>query len=231
VKSGVRAEFFPNYYVNVVFTYLWVIGITNAFNLLDNLNGLSAGIACISALFLGVTFWMDGRIVVACLSVALAGSCLGFLKHNFPRASIFMGDSGSLVIGFLCASFVLLGNWDVTGFSRSVAVAFIILGYPIFDTSLVIAMRVIERRSVFQGGKDHSSHRLALLGLRKRRTVLAIYGICVALGLSALLAKLSPRPLALWVMVLTGLAMLGLGVRLGMVNTGRFGRKKGRMNA
>ena len=226
VKSGVRIEFLHNYYINVVVTYLWIIGITNAFNLLDNLNGLSAGIACISSLFLGATMCMDNRFEIAALSFALAGSCLGFLKHNFPRAHIFMGDTGSLVIGFLLASLVLLGSWNSADFTKSVAVPLIILAYPIFDTTLVSVMRILEGRSIFQGGKDHSSHRLALLGLRKKRAVLVIYAICFALGLSALIVRVSPFKISACVITLVVVSVLGLGIRLGMVTTGRFGRKK-----
>ncbi len=228
VKCGVRIEFFRHYYLAVVLTYVWVVGVTNAFNLLDNLNGLSAGVACISSLFFGATMWMDKRFEIAAIAFALGGSCLGFLRHNFPRARIFMGDTGSLMIGFVAASLALLGDWNTIEFSKSLAIPLIILGYPIFDTVLVIVMRVLEGRSIFQGGKDHSSHRLALLRLRKKRAVLVIYALCAGLGICALLVKALPLKPAMVVVAIVAASALGLGVRLGMVTTGRFGRKKGK---
>ncbi|MBU0605238.1 MAG: hypothetical protein KKH77_02990, partial [Candidatus Omnitrophica bacterium] len=99
---------------------------------------------------------------------------------------------------------------------------------PIFDTMLVTVMRLAEGRSIFQGGRDHSSHRMALLGLRKRRTVIAIYGICVVLGLSALLVQRLPLKSALILIGCVAVSMVALGVRLAYVDTGRFGRNKGK---
>jgi UDP-GlcNAc:undecaprenyl-phosphate GlcNAc-1-phosphate transferase len=226
VKSGLHIDFFPNYYVNVILTYLWIVGITNSFNLLDNMNGLSAGIAVIAGLFFGIAMWTGKQVEVALVSFALAGSCLGFLKHNFPRASIFMGDTGSLVIGFLLASTAILGSWSTRFLTTSLSMPFIILGYPIFDTVLVIIMRLKEGRSIFQGGRDHSSHRLALLGFRKRRAVLAIYAVCLALGASALVIQRVSLKAALFLILVVAISLAAFGIRLGMVRTGRYGRKK-----
>ena len=226
VKSGVRIEFLGNYYLNTIFTYLWLVGITNSFNLLDNMNGLSAGIAVIASAFFGIAMWSSGQVEIAAISFAMAGACLGFLKHNFPRANIFMGDSGSLVIGFVLASIAILGSWKTRFLTTSLAMPAVILAYPIFDTTLVTIMRLLEGRSVFQGGRDHSSHRLALLGLRRRGTVLVIYGICITLGLSALLIQRISIRSATAVIVLTAISMVSLGLRLAMVDTGRYGRMK-----
>lgn len=228
VKAGIRIDFLNNYYLNVVMTYIWIVGITNAFNLLDNMNGLSAGIASIAAFFFGLIMWGSGQLFVALISFALAGATLGFLTHNFPRAKIFMGDTGSLVIGFVLASLAVMGSWCTDYLTTSVAMPLVILAYPIFDTTLVTFMRLKEKRSIFQGGKDHSSHRLALLGLKKRRAVLVIYGICTALGLSALLIQRLRLPNALALLTLVVVGMAALGIRLARVDTGRFGRNKGR---
>jgi len=227
IKAGVRMEFLHNYYLNVIITYVWLIGITNAFNLLDNMNGLSAGIAAIAAIFFGLTMWSGRQMDVAVISFAMAGATLGFLRHNFPKGSIFMGDTGSLVIGFVLASTAVLGSWTTDYLTTSLAMPIIILGYPIFDTMLVTAIRLMEGRSVFQGGKDHSSHRLALLGLKKKRAVLVIYGICAALGLSALVIQRMRPKGAITLICALALCMLSLGIRLAMVDTGRFGRSKG----
>jgi UDP-GlcNAc:undecaprenyl-phosphate GlcNAc-1-phosphate transferase len=167
IKAGVRAEFLGNYYLDVVFTYLWIVGITNSFNLLDNMNGLSAGIASIAAIFFGILAYMNGQHMVCALSFALAGCTMGFLRHNFPKASIFMGDAGSLIIGYLLSVIAILANWKTRSMSTSLIVPLLVLGYPIFDTTLVTIIRMLEKRSVFEGGKDHSSHRIALLGLKK----------------------------------------------------------------
>jgi UDP-GlcNAc:undecaprenyl-phosphate/decaprenyl-phosphate GlcNAc-1-phosphate transferase len=226
IKSGVRMEFLNNYYLNVIVTYIWLVGITNAFNLLDNMNGLSSGIAAIAAIFFGIVMWSTNQLCIAVVCFAIAGAALGFLKHNFPKANIFMGDTGSLVIGFVLASIGVLGSWKTKFLTTSVAMPIIILAYPIFDTTLVTVMRLIEGRSVFQGGKDHSSHRLALLGLKKTRAVLVIYGICIALGLSALLIPRLPLKNALIVIGALAIGMIFLGIRLALVDTGRYGRIK-----
>lgn len=226
IKSGVRIDFLHNYYLNMIFTYLWIIGITNSFNLLDNMNGLSAGIAAIAAIFFGIVMWTSQQIEIAIVSFAVAGSSLGFLKHNFPKANIFMGDTGSLVIGFVLACTAAWGSWSTRFLTTSLAMPVIILGYPIFDTTLVTVMRLLEGRSVFQGGKDHSSHRLALLGFKRRGAVLSIYGVCVVLGFEALIIQRVPLKLAIAVMIFLVVSMLGLGIRLSMVDTGRFGRNK-----
>lgn len=227
VKSGVRIEFMNNYYIGMILTYLWIVGITNSFNLLDNMNGLSAGIAVIAAVFFGLIMWMTDQVEVAFVSFALAGACLGFLKHNFPRAHIFMGDTGSLVIGFTLSVIAVMGSWSTRFLTTSLAMPAVILAYPIFDTTLVTFIRIKEGRSIFQGGRDHSSHRLALLGLKSRRAVLVIYGICVALGSSALVIQKVSLKCAILIIILIALSLLALGVRLAMVKTGRTGRKKG----
>jgi UDP-GlcNAc:undecaprenyl-phosphate GlcNAc-1-phosphate transferase len=226
IKAGVRIDFLQNYYLNTIFTYLWIVGITNAFNLLDNMNGLSAGIAAIAAIFFGIVMWNGTQMAVAIVSFAIAGASIGFLKHNFPHARIFMGDSGSLVLGFLLASTAILGSWSTRFLTTSLAMPVIILAYPIFDTTLVTIMRIKEGRSIFQGGKDHSSHRLALIGFKKKGAVLVVYGVCIALGISALIIQKLPLVPALIVIVIVAVSMAAFGIRLAMVDTGRFGRAK-----
>ena len=229
-KSGIRISFLGNYYLNLFFTYLWIIGMTNAFNLLDNMNGLSAGIAIIASFFFGIISWMNGQGAVSILSFCLCGSCLGFLRYNFPKARIFMGDAGSLVIGFMLATIAISGNWRSMGLMTSLAVPILVLTYPIFDTTLVTIMRILQGRSIFQGGKDHSSHRLALLGFKTKNTVLLVYLICTILGLSAFFVSRASFNAAVIVIVIVSIAMLIFGIRLSLVNTGRFGRKKSAVN-
>ena len=163
--------------------------------------------------------------MTATFAIALCGSSLGFLKHNFPKASIFMGDTGSLFIGFALACIAIIGSWETPTKITSLAVPIFILGYPIFDTTLVTIMRIKERRSIFQGGKDHSSHRLALLGLKKKRAVLVIYGITFVLGLCAYTLTNVTANIAITIMCLTFLALCILGIRLGMLPLNREGKR------
>ena len=226
IKAGVRIEFVNNYYISVALTYLWIIGITNAFNLSDNMNGLSAGIAGISAVFFGVIAYMDGQPIISAVSFALAGSTFGFLKHNFPKASLFMGDAGSLVLGYALAVIAIMGKWTTYIWTTSLMVPILVLGYPIFDTALVSVIRILERRSIFQGGKDHSSHRIALLGFKRYKTVLVIYGICVILGLTAVAVTKTHWRIGIALGAAVLVLMLIFGVLLSFIDTKRFGRKK-----
>lgn len=227
IKSGLVIDFIPNYYLSVIITYIWIIGITNSFNLLDNMNGLSAGIAGISALFFGIIAYLNGHLVITAISLAIAGASLGFLKHNFPKASLFMGDSGSLVLGYALSVLAVLSGWRTASFTTAICVPILVLGYPIFDTTLVSIIRIFEGRSIFQGGKDHSSHRLSLLGLKRYKTVLIIYTICIYLGIMAIVVTKASFIVGLVIMFFTCASMIGLGIRLSLVDTKSFGRKKG----
>jgi len=188
-KLGLRVTTIEDYYLCMFFTVFWIVGITNAFNLLDNLNGLSSGVAAIASVFFCVIAFFNGNYLTATLSAGVAGSCIGFLKYNFPRARIFMGDSGSLVLGFLLACLGIMGSWETETIGLSLSIPIVILSYPIFDTTLVTIIRIAEGRSIFQGGTDHSSHILAFVGLKKKRAVLLIFAVCFLLGLSALVIK------------------------------------------
>lgn len=226
VKSGLRVEFINNYYLSVAITYVWIIGITNSFNLLDNMNGLSAGIAVISAFFFGIISYMNGQYEISIISFALAGGSIGFLRYNFPKASIFMGDTGSLVLGYVLSTIAIMGNWKTYILTTSLMVPVLVLGYPIFDTALVSIMRLLEKRSIFQGGKDHSSHRLALMGFKRVKAVLIIYAICIFLGIIAFTITKTHWHAGLYLLGFAFFIMIVLGIRLSLVDTKRFGRKK-----
>lgn len=215
-KAGIRVITFEDYYVSMFFTVFWIVGITNAFNLLDNLNGLSSGIAGIASLFFGIMALRDSQIYIAVLCFSLAGACFGFLRHNFPKAKIFMGDSGSMFLGFTLASVAILGSWKTDKISLSLSLPVLVLGYPIFDTTLVTFLRFIEKRSIFLGGKDHSSHILASLGFKKKRAVLLIYLICISLGSCALLMTISTPKTATALLMITGLGMASFGIYLAL---------------
>lgn len=181
----------------VILTALWVIGITNAFNFIDGLDGLAAGSAAINALFFGLVAFMTGQKFMMFLSVALMGSCLGFLPHNFRRnrpAGIFMGDAGSNFLGFTLAGIGIMGDWG-SNHLVDIVVPVLILGVPIFDTTLTTVMRVWSGQVktfnewITFTGRDHFHHRLSDLGLGSQTAVLVIYTITVWVDLSALLLK------------------------------------------
>jgi UDP-GlcNAc:undecaprenyl-phosphate/decaprenyl-phosphate GlcNAc-1-phosphate transferase len=178
--------------VNALVTVLWVVGITNAFNLLDNMDGLSAGIAVIASLAVFGVASLQQRYLVAALSLALAGCAAGFLRANFHPAKIYMGDAGSLFLGFVLA--VLLLKLRGNAPTRvPVAVILAVPGVAIFDTTLVTVSRLAHGRSPFQGGQDHTSHRLVRLGMSVPAAVTTIYAAGVVLGGAALLmSQLGP---------------------------------------
>lgn len=185
--SDVHIALFEFPLLNWLATLIWVVGITNAMNLLDNMDGLSAGVAAIAAGFFLLLAAGSGQYLVGGLAAALLGACIGFLIYNLNPAQIFMGDSGSLFIGFVLAALGIKLRFpnNVTAVTWMIPV--LVLGLPIFDTTLVIISRL--RRGVnplTSPGKDHISHRLADRGLSRREAVLTLYVACGLLGGSAL---------------------------------------------
>ncbi len=174
--------------VDIWLTVFWVIGITNAINLLDNMDGLAAGISAIAAFSLALNFSANNLTNELLLTSALIGALVGFLVFNFNPASIFMGDCGSMFVGFLLSGTVLLNQ--VGGRSRGIvaimAVPVLILFVPIFDTTFVTILRKLWGRKASEGGRDHTSHRLVALGLSERTAVLMLYCFAVISGVLAL---------------------------------------------
>jgi UDP-GlcNAc:undecaprenyl-phosphate GlcNAc-1-phosphate transferase len=176
-------------WAGIPLTFLWVIGITNAINLLDNMDGLSAGISAIIAGISAVLALQHGNISLAVFGCSLAGACLGFLVFNFNPARIFMGDSGSLFLGFSVA-FLSLAIQQTARNSTGILVLLIPIGLmaiPIMDTTLVTIRRILSGRRIDQGGRDHTSHRLVALGLSERKAVLLLYGISAIWGVAIFL--------------------------------------------
>ncbi len=177
--------------VNVALTIFWLIGITNAVNLLDNMDGLAPGIAAIASSFLAISFINTGHTTEALMLMIFAGALLGFLVYNSNPATIFMGDSGSMFVGFFVASSALVNLTG--GRSRSIvpvlAVPILILFIPIFDTTFVTILRKVSGRAASQGGRDHTSHRLVALGMSERRAVWMLYGFAALAGVLGLLVQ------------------------------------------
>lgn len=188
--SGVRVETSALAALSIPLVVLWVVGITNAFNLLDNMDGLSSGTAAIASFFLFAFSVSVGNVGIALLSLALMGAALGFLVHNFNPARIFMGDSGSMFLGFMLAGTALIGTREMASdifFVLLVPAA--MMGLPIFDTTLVTVLRTLEGRPVSQGGRDHLSHRLVALGLSERQAVLLLYLFAASFGSLGLIVR------------------------------------------
>jgi UDP-GlcNAc:undecaprenyl-phosphate GlcNAc-1-phosphate transferase len=187
VAAGVRTSFLPVEWLNAALAMLWVLGITNAFNLLDNMDGLSAGVACAAAGILLLNAWALGEFFVCLILAAFIGSLLGFLLYNFHPATIFLGDCGSLFIGYLMASLTLVERYVSHASSTlfPVLMPVVVLALPILDTATVVVIRVRERRPIYVGDSRHLSHRLVSLGFSTRTAVLFLYLATFGLGLGA----------------------------------------------
>ncbi len=182
---------------NLFLSIIWIVGITNAFNLLDNMDGLSAGIAFIAGIFLFLTHYLNPGVgpfigPALLMSAIYLGAILGFLVYNFNPASIFMGDAGSLFIGFVMACMTVTVSMDkpvglgVGHLLSVIAIPILIVFIPILDTGFVSIMRKFFRRPISQGGRDHLSHRMVAIGFSEKKAVLVLYAFSVASGLIAL---------------------------------------------
>jgi UDP-GlcNAc:undecaprenyl-phosphate GlcNAc-1-phosphate transferase len=198
--------------IAIPLTVLWVVGITNAFNLLDNMDGLSAGTAVIAAAFLSAFSISVGHADIATLSLALGAAALGFLIYNFNPARIFMGDSGSMYLGFTLSGITLLGTHEMASdvfFVLLVPAA--MMGLPIMDTTLVTIVRTLEGRPLSQGGRDHLSHRLVAVGLTERQSVLVLYVLAASFGSLGLIA----RSVGVWLSLLVAGVYLVIAILFG----------------
>ena len=214
IGSGLVLQWTDSEVLNIGITAFWLIGITNAINLLDNMDGLAAGISAIAAIALAVGFGASGQPHELLLISVFVGALVGFLVFNFNPASIFMGDCGSMFVGFFLSSSVLLTQ--VGGRSRSVvsilAVPALILVVPIFDTTFVTVLRKVWGRKASEGGRDHTSHRLVALGLSERSAVLLLYGLAFLAGaLSLLVGELEmTQSIALIASFILALTLVGV---------------------
>jgi UDP-GlcNAc:undecaprenyl-phosphate GlcNAc-1-phosphate transferase len=206
VKSGIfiKLVFLP-IYVRIPLTFLWLVGMINAFNIIDVMDGLSGGVALFACLAFFSVSLLNGRVTIAIVSVTLAGSLLGFLRYNFTPASIYMGDTGSMFLGFMIGALAINGSYtekDVLGFLAPV----VILGIPIFDTLQVIVARWRKGIPFYQGSPDHYALRLRAAGLSVKKVIWLSYGAAAILGVLGILvmnlASLSQ------VLIVTGLLAL-----------------------
>ena len=221
VYYGLSLPWTGSVLINMALAIFWLIGITNAINLLDNMDGLASGIAVIAAGFLALSFVNSGQYTEALNSLIFAGALLGFLVYNSNPASVFMGDCGSMFVGFFLASSALINVSG--GRSRSLlpvlAVPILVLFIPIFDTTFVTVLRKLSGRAASQGGRDHTSHRLVALGMSERHAVLMLYGFAALSGVLAILVQrarldVSLAAIAAFTIVLTLVGVYLAGVKV-----------------
>lgn len=188
VAGGVTVNLFlPGWLPQAVLTVAWVVLITNAFNLLDNMNGLSAGVALVCALCFYLVSRAGGEFFMMAMFAALAGSVAGYLPYNFPRARVYMGDGGALFIGYLFAALSIMVTYYDAGVPSQLPVItpLIVLGVPLFDTLSVMWIRWRAGKPLMQGDQNHFSHRLVALGFSRVKAVLFIWAVTLTMGLSA----------------------------------------------
>ncbi|MEO8358600.1 MAG: MraY family glycosyltransferase [Vicinamibacteria bacterium] len=188
VLGGVSTSFLPHPWLNGALTIFWLVGITNAFNLLDNMDGLSAGVALIASSVLLANALSSGEDLIAALTLTFIGVLAGFLVFNFNPASIFLGDCGSHFVGFVIGSLLLLDRYATSASSSyfPVLMPVLLLAIPIIDTTTVVVIRLKEGRPIYVGDARHLSHTLVGRGFTQRGAVLLIYLMSLCFGLSAL---------------------------------------------
>lgn len=221
LASGIRAQVITavlpgraGQVTDAALTILWVVGITAAFSILDHMDGLCAGVAAMASVFFTIFAMLSDQVLVSTLAAAVLGAAVGFLRWNFNPAQIFMGDGGAMFLGFTMATLGLKLRLAEPSNTGAWLVPVLILGVPIFDTTLVSVSRFRRGLLPFAApGKDHTAHRLANLGLGPRRAVLALYGLGGLFGIVALLVNRLPARLGYalaGVTALVGLAVVGL---------------------
>jgi UDP-GlcNAc:undecaprenyl-phosphate GlcNAc-1-phosphate transferase len=187
IASGLQVRSLPFEWLNILVTLVWIVGITNAFNLLDNMDGLSGGVAAVAAAFFMLMAALSDQSYVGALAAALLGAAIGFLAYNFNPASIFMGDTGSLFLGFMLSAIGIKLRFPANVTFVTWMIPILVLGMPIFDTTLVFISRLRRGKNpLTTPGKDHVSHRLVELGFTTREAVMIHYLAGGAFGMIAL---------------------------------------------
>lgn len=222
VQGGIYFTFLPNTIAGrigeIILTLVWLVGITNAFNYLDGLNGLLTGVAIINAVFFFIFTKLTGQPVLGYALVVLAGSCTGFFPHNFFRKKIFMGSAGSTWIGFMLAGLAIIGDW-ATDNPIDLFIPILIFGVPIFDMLTTTVVRIINKNTkniaelLEYKGKDHFHYKLSQVGLGNKGAIFFIFLVCILLGLNALLLYLSRQPICV-MLILCSTALVFMLVSL-----------------
>jgi UDP-GlcNAc:undecaprenyl-phosphate/decaprenyl-phosphate GlcNAc-1-phosphate transferase len=227
IAGGVRIEFITNFlsaskpiiplgWFSIPATVFWVVGITNTVNLIDGLDGLAAGVAGIASLSLAAVAYLNGQPEVAVLLMILAGASIGFLPHNSHPATIFMGDTGSLLIGFVLAAISIEGVIK-SATTIAVAIPVLALGVPIFDTAFAILRRMVNKRPIMEADKGHLHHRLLDQGYSHRQTVWILYAFSFFLGVSAIFISGASRITSIAMLLMVTLVLMIAMIRAGLL--------------
>jgi len=239
IAFGVSATIFPKTWwghaLNYTLTVLWLVGITNAVNFIDGMDGLAAGLCIIFSCLFSIVFLQMGSFSMVPLCLFILGTCIGFIPYNFrgekTGATVFLGDTGSNFLGFILASLAIMANWSEDMLLPSLAAPLLIFAVVIYDMAYINVRRIIMRevhnvRELLEyTGKDHLHHRLHYLLGSKTKTVLTIYLLAIALGMNALLIKMAPD--YFWILLLQALAILSFATILEIAANRRMKREKG----
>lgn len=235
IGMGVRISFLPVGWwkdIGEIFlTLLWMVGVTNAYNYLDGLDGLAAGSAVVNLACFAIILHITGQYSLVLVAVILIAACLGFLPYNFRKAKMFLGEGGSTFLGFILAGIALLGDWAADN-TVKISIPILILGVPIFDMTFTTIMRIREEKikTVLEwlqyGGKDHFHHYLVDLGFRPLGAVIFIYFVTLSLGLSAIMVS---NDLAIEAFLTLSQAAIIFGIIAALIVTGKRHRR-GRIN-
>jgi UDP-GlcNAc:undecaprenyl-phosphate GlcNAc-1-phosphate transferase len=202
---GIRMNLFPSLWISYVFTLIYVVGAYSAMDMIDGMDGLASGITFICSIIFLIIFWQQGEELGILLSLILIGSSLGFLKHNFYPASIFMGDSGSMLLGFLLATLMIILTDQPYNLIRFI-IPILILGVPILDNFLTFLYRFRESKSFLAGDLNHFYNRIMSCGVSHKNTVLIMYLVSIIFGLNAILFTINVN--VGWIF----LVILGIGL-------------------
>lgn len=217
-----KAIYFNFAYLSVPVTIFWIVGITNTLNLIDGLDGLAAGVATIAAFSLSYVAYVNEQYGAALMTLAIAGSAVGFLPYNFNPAKIFMGDTGSLFLGYMLAAISIDGA--VKGAAAlAIVVPVLALGLPIFDTTFAIVRRAWNGKPIMEPDKGHLHHRLLSRGIGQKKTVLILYIISAALGVSAVLISEDKVLDSFLVLLLVSLLMMYIHMKWPVLQRDREG--------
>jgi UDP-GlcNAc:undecaprenyl-phosphate/decaprenyl-phosphate GlcNAc-1-phosphate transferase len=188
IIMGLQVKLFQQNWINIAITLFWMVGITNAYNFVDSMDGLATGLACLAAAFFMLITIESGQLQLSLFSTILLGACLGVFYYNAPPARIFLGDSGAQLLGFILGALAIAYN--PVGFSRLASwyLPILLMGVPVFDTILVVISRLRRGKPIYQAGRDHTYHRLVSLGMGSNRSVLTMHMVALLLGALAFIA-------------------------------------------
>jgi len=225
IPFGLQVEFVTNPlngglihlgWLGIPVTVFWLVAVTNALNLIDGLDGLATGTAVIAAATLAAVAWTEGQTAAVALALIVGAAALGFLRHNFYPAKIFLGDSGSMLLGFVLAATAVIGLTK-SATALSLIIPILILGIPLFDTTFAVVRRCYRRRPIFNPDRGHLHHRLLDAGLTHRRAVLVVYGVDAVLGASAILLTVLSTDQGVVLLVLLAVTLLTAANKAGVL--------------